>query len=84
MRVEEYPKSLERPGLRGAAVGPRQPHSSFAGLPMSHPAAQIKHILCSLYAYIKLEGLRMGHQVNYYTLCLSLYISPLEGSWAEL
>ena len=82
--VEEYHKSVKRPGPRGAAVGPRQQHASFAKSPTSHPAAQIKHILCSLYAYIKLEGLRLGHGVNHFKLRSRLYLAALKASWAEL
>ena len=69
--VEEYHKSLKQ-------------HASFARSPTSHPAAQVKHILCSLYAYIKLESLRMGHGVNHFKLRSKLYIAALRASWAEL
>ena len=69
--VEEYHKSLKQ-------------HASFARSPTSHPAAQVKHILCSLYAYIKLEGLRLGHGVNHFKLRSRLYLAALKASWAEL
>jgi len=69
--VEEYHKSLKQ-------------HASFAQSPTSHPGAQVKHILCSLYAYIKLEGLRLGHGVNHFKLRSRLYLAALRASWNEL
>jgi len=82
--VEEYHKSLKRPGPEGAAVGTRQQHASLAKSPTSHPGAQVKHILCSLYAYLKLETLRLGHRVNHFKLRSRLYLAALKASWAEL
>ena len=50
----------------------------------SVPGSQIKHILCSMYAYIKLEWMKMGSGMNHYAMRSRMYLGALRGSMREL
>jgi hypothetical protein len=69
--IEEYHKSLKQ-------------NASLAKCPASRPTSQLKHILCSLYGYIKLEWLKLTTHKNHFALRNSLYLAALKASQQQL
>jgi hypothetical protein len=69
--VEEYHKSIK----------------SNAGLsksPTQTVRTQINHFFCSIYAYVKLEKLKMKTGLNHFALKAKLYLRALQASMEEL
>lgn len=69
--IEEYHKSLKQ-------------NASLAKCPASRPSSQIKHILCSLYGYIKLEWMKLTTKKNHFALRSSMYLAALRSSQQQL
>jgi hypothetical protein len=57
---------------------------SFSKCPASRPSSQVKHILCSLYGYIKLEWLKISHKKNHFALRSQIYLAALRSAYREL
>jgi hypothetical protein len=45
---------------------------------------QSNHFFASIYAFFKLEQLKLKHQLNHFALRSKLYIKALQASFAEL
>ena len=69
--IEEYHKSLKQ-------------NASLAKCPASRRSSQIKHILCSLYGYIKLEWMKLTSKKNHFALRSSMYLAALRASQSKL
>ena len=69
--IEEYHKSLKQ-------------NASFARCPASRRSSQMKHILCSLYGYIKLEWMKLTSKKNHFALRSSMYLAALRASHSKL
>jgi len=69
--IEEFHKSLKQ-------------NASLAKCPASRPELQIKHVLCCLYGYVKLEWMKITHGRNHFELRSRMYLAALRASSAEL
>ena len=69
--IEEFHKSLKQ-------------NVSLAKCPASRPGVQIKHMLCSLYGYVKLEWMKLAQSGNHFSIRSGMYLAALKSSYAEL
>ena len=69
--IEEFHKSLKQ-------------NASLAKCPASRPEIQIKHVLCSLYGYVKLEWMKVAQGGNHFALRSGMYLAALRASFTEL
>jgi Transposase DDE domain len=70
-QVECYHKSL-------------QPNVSLAKFPTHTVTTQTKHFFAALCGFLKLERLKMGTQLNHFTLKSRLYLNALHSAFATL
>jgi hypothetical protein len=70
-KVEEYHKSLKQ-------------NASLAKSPTRTVTTQTNHFFASLYAYIKLERLKLKTSLNHFALKTKIYVSALHSAFAEL
>lgn len=69
--IEEFHKSLKQ-------------NASLAKCSASRPEIQVKHVLCSLYGYVKLEWMKIARGGNHFALRSGMYLAALRASLAEL
>lgn len=69
--VEEYHKSLKQ-------------NAAIAKSPTRTTRTQSNHIFASIVAYIKLEKLKMVHEMNHFAIKSKLYLSALKAAFKEL
>ena len=69
--IEEFHKTLKQ-------------NASLAKCPAGRPEIQIKHVLCSLYGYVKLEWMKVAQGGNHFALRSGMYLAALRASFAEL
>jgi len=69
--VECYHKSLKQ-------------NASLAKSPTKTRTTQTNHFFASLYAYIKLEGLKIFNKMNHFALKNQLYVKAVQQAFAEL
>lgn len=70
-RVEEYHKSLKQ-------------NASLEKSPTQTVTTQSNHFFASLYAYIKLESLKVKTSMNHFALKSRIYLAGLRSAWEEL
>ena len=70
-KVEEYHKSLKQ-------------NASLAKSPTRTVTTQTNHFFACLYAYTKLERLKMKTALNHYALKTKIYVSALQSAYQEL
>lgn len=64
-----------------------QPHNQNASLaqsPTKTVTTQTNHFLAALYAYVKLETLKVSTKLNHYALKARLYLAALQQAFYEL
>ena len=59
-------------------------NAGLARSPTHTVRTQSNHFFASIYAFLKLERLKMKHQVNHFALRAKLYLKALQASFAEL
>lgn len=70
-KVEEYHKSIKS-------------NCGFSKSPTHTNRSQIKHLFTSVYAFVKLEKLRLNTNLNHFALKNKIYIKALQNSLKEL
>ena len=70
-KVEEYHKSLKQ-------------NASLAKSPTRTVTTQTNHFFASLYAYIKLQRLKLKTSLNHFALKTKIYVSALHSAFVEL
>ena len=70
-KVEEYHKSLKS-------------NASFAKSPTKTVRTQSNHIFACLWAYVKLEQLRVKTKVNHFAMKAKIYQSALASAYQQL
>lgn len=71
MEVEEYHKSLKQ-------------NASLEKSPTRTVVTQTNHFFAALYAYVKLEMLKIKTSLNHYALKAKIYVSALQTAYQEL
>lgn len=69
--VEEYHASLKG-------------HTALAAAPAKTKRTQLNHVFASIYAFVKLEVLRVEVKLNHFALRSKLYLKALQASFDEL
>lgn len=82
--VEEFYKSAKQAAQPDRCCSWAKTNASLGKSPASVGGSQIKHILCVMYAYIKLEWMRIGSGLNHFAIRSRLYLAALRGSSKEL
>jgi hypothetical protein len=59
-------------------------NTGLARSPTRTVRTQSKHFFASIYAFFKLEQLKLKHQLNHFALRSKLYLKALQASFAEL
>jgi IS4 transposase len=59
-------------------------NTALARSPTHTVRTQSNHFFASIYAFFKLELLKLKHQMNHFALRSKLYIKALQASFAEL
>ncbi len=70
-KIEEYHRSLKQ-------------NAALAKLPTRTVTTQTNHFVAALYAYVKLEMLKVATKLNHYALKTKLYLSALQHAYREL
>lgn len=70
-KIEEYHRSLKQ-------------NAALAKSPTRTVTAQSNHFVAALYAYVKLEMLKVATKLNHYALKTKLYLSALQHAYLEL
>lgn len=70
-KVEEFHKSIKS-------------NTGFAKSPTRVVQTQINHLFASIYAFVKLERLRIAQQTNHFALKSRLYINAIKAAFQEL
>lgn len=69
--VEEYHKSLKQ-------------NTAIAKSPTRTIRTQSNHIFASIFAYVKLEKLKLVHQMNHFAMKSKIYVTALKAAFSEL
>jgi len=70
-KIEEYHRSLKQ-------------NASLTKSPTRTVTTQTNHFVAALYAYVKLEMLKVATKLNHYALKAKLYLSALQSAYLEL
>ena len=70
-KIEEYHRSLKQ-------------NAALAKSPTRTVTTQTNHFVAALYAYVKLEMLKVATKLNHYALKTKLYLSALQHAYQEL
>lgn len=70
-KIEEYHRSLKQ-------------NAALAKSPTRTVTTQTNHFVAALYAYVKLEMLKVATKLNHYALKTKLYLSALQQAYREL
>lgn len=70
-KIEEYHRSLKQ-------------NAALAKSPTRTVTTQTNHFVAALYAYVKLEMLKVATKLNHYALKTKLYLSALQQAYQEL
>ena len=70
-KVEEYHKSLKS-------------NASLEKSPTKTVRTQSNHVFSSIYAFVKLERLKLATKMNHFAICSSVYLKAIRASYEEL
>ena len=59
-------------------------NTSLAAAPTKTKRTQLNHVFASIYAFVKLEVLRVEVKLNHFALRSKLYLKALQASFEEL
>ncbi|PIQ20534.1 MAG: hypothetical protein COW65_14460 [Cytophagales bacterium CG18_big_fil_WC_8_21_14_2_50_42_9] len=69
--MEEYHKSLKQ-------------NASIAKAPVKTMTTQANHLFASICAFIKLERLKLSHNLNHFALKTKLFVNATQAAFKEL
>ena len=70
-KVEEFHKSIKS-------------NAALAKSPTRRVSTQTNHFFASIYAFVKMERLKMKHRLNHFAIKTRLYVNALKSSFEEL
>jgi len=70
-KVEEYHKSLKS-------------NASLAKSPTKTTRTQSNHFFCCIYAFVKLERIKIATKMNHFALRSRIYLKAIQASYQEL